>query len=151
MGLSPSQGHNNLRLYHTTPYHHNHRLDDTKHNLHILHKLQNYPHSKCSRTNSRHTQKRCTKCYSFCAERPSYLFEQCDHLHKSQPNIKNRHSDNNIFDSNERYLRKSFPLLSNLPFINSDSSIVLVNHSPFGLRDPRFGIFHHCSQSVSYF
>lgn len=152
MGLSPSQGHNNLRLYHTTPYHHNHRLDDTKHNLHILHKLQNYRNSQFSRTNSRHTKKRCcTKCHRFSAERPSYLFEQCDILHKSQPNIKIRHSDNDIFRSNERYLRKSFPLLSNLPFIDRDASIVLVNHSPFALRDPRFGIFHHSSQSVSYF
>lgn len=147
MGLSPSQGHNNLRLYHTTPYHHNHRLDDTKHNFHILHKkLQIYPKSQFSRINSVDHKR-----FKYYAERPSQLFELCDVLHKSEPNIKMRHSSNNIFQSNERYLRKSFPLLSNLPFINRDASIVLVNNSPFGLRDPRFGIFHHCSQSVSYF
>lgn len=149
MGLSPSQGHNNLRLYHTTPYHHNHRLDDTKHNLHKLHQLQNEPDTKSTRSNSRYTQRRCTKCNRFSDERLTYLFEQSDGLHKSQPNLKIRHS--NRFRANERYLRKSFPLLSNLPFIDRDASIVLVNHSPFALRDPRFGIFHHCSPSVSYF
>lgn len=42
-------------------------------------------------------------------------------------------------------------IISNLPLINVNSSIVLVNHSPFGIRDPRFGLFHHCSQSISYF
>lgn len=146
MGLSPSQGHNNLRLYHTTPYHHNHRLDDTKHNLHKLHKFQMNPNNtKCSRTNnSRHSEKRCAECFRVFAGRPTHLFENGAVLHKS-------HSDNCVFRSNERYLRKSFPLLSNLPFIDRDASIVLVNHSPFALRDPRFGLFHHCSQSVSYF
>ncbi len=155
MGLSPSQGQNNLRLYHTTPYHHNHRLDDTKHNQHILHKLQNYSNNsdKYSRNYcSRPSQKSSTKCYyRYCAKRPTYLFENCDAFHKSQPNMKICHSDNDMFRSNKRYLRKSFPLLSNLPFINRDASIVLVNHSPFALKDPRFGIFHHCSESVSYF
>lgn len=42
-------------------------------------------------------------------------------------------------------------IVSNMPLINVNSSVVMVNHSPFGLQDPRFGIFHHCSQSVSYF
>lgn len=41
--------------------------------------------------------------------------------------------------------------VSNMPLINVNSSVVMVNHSPFGLRDPRFGIFHHCSQSISYY
>lgn len=116
MGLSPSQGHNNLRLYHTTPYHHSHRLDDTIHNLHILHKLQHYP----STVN--------------CLRSPGPT-----------------RSESDIFRSNDRYMRNSFPLLSNLPFIGRDASIILVNYSPFALRDPRFGIFHHCSPSVSYF
>lgn len=153
MGLSPSQGHNNLRLYHTTPYYHSHRLDDTKHNLHILHKLQSNSNSKCSnRSNNRQSKRqRSPKNARFSAERPRYLFEQSDGLHKSQPNFNNFHSDSSVLRSNQRYLRKSFPLLSNLPFINRDTSIVMINHSPFGLRDPRFGIFHHCSQSVSYF
>lgn len=148
MGLSPSQGHNNLRLYHTTPYHHNHRLEDTKHSLHILHKLQNRSNNKFSQKYSPHTQKRCTKCYRLYTERPNHLF---DKLHKSQPNLKSRQSDNNIFCFNQRYLRKSYPILSNLPFINRDASIILVNRSPFALTDPRFGIFHHSAQSVSYF
>lgn len=150
MGLSPSQGHNNLRLYHTTPYYHSHRLDDTKHNLHFLHNLQNNSNSKCSQTNNRQSKRqRSPKSFRFSAERPRYLFE--NGLHKSQPSFRSYHSDSNLIRSNERYLRKSFPLLSNLPFINRDASIVLINHSPFGLKDPRFGIFHHCSQSVSYF
>lgn len=143
MGLSPSQGHNNLRLYHTTPYHHNHRLDDTIHNFHFLHELQNIPNTKCSRTNSRRSEIFCTKCFRFFAESPNCLFEN-----KSQPSINISHSDN---ITHERYIRKSFHLLSNLQFIDRDASIVLVDHSPFALRDPRFGIFHHCSQSVSYF
>lgn len=42
-------------------------------------------------------------------------------------------------------------IVSNMPLINVNSSVVMVNHSPFGLHDPRFGIFHHCSQSISYF
>lgn len=41
--------------------------------------------------------------------------------------------------------------VSNMPLINVNSSVLMVNHSPFGLRDPRFGIFHHCSQSISYY
>lgn len=42
-------------------------------------------------------------------------------------------------------------IISNMPLINVNSSIVMVNNSPFALRDPRFGILHHCSQSISYF
>lgn len=63
-----------------------------------------------------------------------------------------------------RYLDRSFenvrksipfsvnaPIVSNMPLTNVNSSIFLVNHSPFGLQDPRVGIFHHCAQSISYF
>lgn len=46
---------------------------------------------------------------------------------------------------------RTHTIVSNMPLINVNSSVVMVNHSPFGLRDPRFGIFHHCSQSISYF
>lgn len=54
--------------------------------------------------------------------------------------------------SNSSRLRpRKTTILSNMPLINVNSSVVMVNHSPFGLRDPRFGIFHHCSQSISYF
>lgn len=55
-------------------------------------------------------------------------------------------NDPNFMPSNE-----NAPIVSNMPLMNVNSSIFLVNHSPFGLRDPRFGIFHHCSQSISYF
>lgn len=47
--------------------------------------------------------------------------------------------------------KASREIVSNMPLMNVNSSIFMVNHSPFGLRDPRFGIFHHCSQSVSYY
>lgn len=54
--------------------------------------------------------------------------------------------------SNSSRLRpRKNTIVSNMPLINVNSSIVMVNHSPFGLRDPRFGIFHHCSQSISYY
>lgn len=42
-------------------------------------------------------------------------------------------------------------IVSNMPLINFNSSVVMVNHSPFGLREPGVGILHHCSQSISYF
>lgn len=144
MGLSPNQGHNNLRLYHTTPFHHNHRLDDTKHNLHILHKFQYRLNKRVSPPPC--PERRHKKSNKLYAERPNYLSKE-----KIKPNLKTFHSDNNIFRFSQRYLRKSFPILSNLPFINRDASIILVNYSPFALRDPRFGIFHHCPQSISYF
>lgn len=51
--------------------------------------------------------------------------------------------------SRQRHRKHS--IVSNMPLINVNSSVVMVNHSPFGLHDPRFGIFHHCSQSISYF
>lgn len=50
-----------------------------------------------------------------------------------------------------RYKSRKNSIISNMPLINVNSSVLMVNHSPFGLRDPRFGIFHHCSQSISYF
>lgn len=43
------------------------------------------------------------------------------------------------------------PIVSNMPLVDVNSSIVMVNTSPFGLRDPRVGILHHCAQSISYF
>lgn len=155
MGLSPSQGHNNLRLYHTTPYnHHSHRLDDTKHNLHFLHNLQNQftknrlSHPSTMRRRRNHSC--CATCFRFSAERPRYLFG--DERPYARSNLRVYHSERSLFRPNERHRRRqSFPLLSNLPFISRNASLVLVNHSPFALRDPRFGIFHHCSNSISYF
>lgn len=52
--------------------------------------------------------------------------------------------------SRRLHIRKH-SIISNMPLINVNSSVLMVNHSPLGLRDPRFGIFHHCSQSISYF
>lgn len=53
--------------------------------------------------------------------------------------------------NSSRHKSRKNTIISNMPLINVNSSVLMVNHSPFGLRDPRFGIFHHCSQSISYF
>lgn len=48
--------------------------------------------------------------------------------------------------------RNSIPIVSNMPVINiQNSSILLINDSPFGLRDKRFGILHHSQPSESYY
>jgi hypothetical protein len=49
------------------------------------------------------------------------------------------------------HLRKAFPIISNMPFIHLNSSLILINSSPFALTDRRFGILHHHSPSVSYY
>lgn len=84
---------------------------------------------------------------SFQLENPSasremqkYLSSNCKQSIRGSVNVRNCSS----CDVNA-------PIISNMPLVNVNSSIVLVNHSPFGLRDPRVGIFHHCSQSISYF
>jgi hypothetical protein len=46
---------------------------------------------------------------------------------------------------------KSFPVVSNLPFIHLDSSRLVVNTSPFVLSDPSFEILHHLPPSISYY
>lgn len=52
---------------------------------------------------------------------------------------------------NFKLLKEASPIVSNMPLIHVNSSIILVNTSPFGLRDPRFGILHHHSPSISYY
>lgn len=52
--------------------------------------------------------------------------------------------------ASRRHCTRKHSIISNMPLINVNSSVLMVNHSPLGLRDPRFGIFHHCSQSISY-
>lgn len=47
--------------------------------------------------------------------------------------------------------RRAFPFLSNMPFIHLNSSLILINSSPFALTDRRFGILHHHSPSISYY
>lgn len=49
------------------------------------------------------------------------------------------------------HMRKAFPIVSNMPFIHLNSSLILVNTSPFALTDPRFGILHHHAPSISYY
>lgn len=48
------------------------------------------------------------------------------------------------------HMKKSFPIVSNMPFMHVNSSLILVNSSPFALTDLRFGIFHHNATSISY-
>lgn len=49
------------------------------------------------------------------------------------------------------HMKKSVPIVSNMPFIHVNSSLILVNSSPFALTDQRFGIFHHNATSISYY
>lgn len=233
MGLPPSQGHNNLRLYHTTnyPHHHhhhhnnhNHRLNTNKH-FYTKHQQQKhfelayhqhqsrlnqyyYSHSHIddrqpSPTSSsidtilhsfdRLYETSIYKCASYPPPSsssaglnydkpnmmmvtrpvtfnpfklsPGNIANNNNRLHKSQPSFYSgisscKHSDISRNDDNDdvmlnkirpQYFHNSLPMVSNLPLINMDASMLLVNHSPFALQDPRFGILHHCSQSVSYF
>jgi hypothetical protein len=55
------------------------------------------------------------------------------------------------FSSEFREMKKSIPIVSNMPFIHLNSSVILVNTSPFSLTDRRFGILHHNSASISYY
>lgn len=51
-----------------------------------------------------------------------------------------------------KYFKNSIPIVSNMPWINiQNSSVLLINDSPFGLRDKRFGILHHMSPSETYY
>ena len=159
MGLPPSQGHNNLRLYHTTNIHHNHQHHRLNTNTHFNTKSQHFKQpafyycdalSNCnhimSMPNIAAKQKRPT----------SLLNSSCltirDRLHNKK-NISisqyfNYHPKSHIYN-NPRYA-SNLSMISNMPLINMDYSMVVVNDSPFALRDSRFGILHHCSQSISY-
>lgn len=51
-----------------------------------------------------------------------------------------------------QYFKNSTPIVSNMPLINiQNSSILLINDSPFGLRDRRFGLLHHLQPSETYY
>lgn len=51
-----------------------------------------------------------------------------------------------------QYFKNSTPIVSNMPLINiQNSSILLINDSPFGLRDKRFGLLHHLQPSETYY
>jgi hypothetical protein len=69
------------------------------------------------------------------ATRPKHLFRS--NVHKSSLPLAQ--------------MRKALPVVSNMPFIHLDTSLVLINSSPFALTDPRFGILHHQASSLSYF
>lgn len=47
-------------------------------------------------------------------------------------------------------LKRSMPIISNMPWVNSNMSAILINSSPFALTDRRFGILHHCYSSKPY-
>lgn len=230
MGLPPSQGHNNLRLYHTTNYptqHHNHRLYTNKHlyqqqkqqqfikqqpyqeyqqqlllqqqqqqqqlkKYHDQHFNQSYlqyyhPPYRYQRNDLYNKYSSFPRLRTGChqhhnmydddviiktnlpqpqskkmqlppASRPNTLFRHNNRLHKSQPLLHNTRTTKNtnpligaISLSTRKLLRNSYPIISNMPLINRNSSLILINHSPFALRDPRFGILHHCAQSSSYY
>lgn len=61
-----------------------------------------------------------------------------------------QHSQKIIMKNRLKFMKKSQPIISNMPFINFNSSLILVNTSPFALSDPRFGILHHDSPSLPY-
>lgn len=86
--------------------------------------------------------------------KPPTSFNSNQNHNKLKNEFYRKKSDKNFTslnrpESNQSHRKTS--IVSNMPLINVNSSVVLLNHSPFGLRDPRFGIFHHCSQSISYF
>lgn len=176
MGFPPSQGHNNLRLYHTANFHHQHNTHrlDTKHIQHSR-RLNQYHYrinalkllTEKSRLYSAHSNvhyQSTPNCidtnnsfdrssrYSIPkSSRPTSLFKHGRgiRLHRSQPAFGSIRSGSSA--SRRKFSRYNLPMLSNFPLIDDSTSILLVNHSPFGLRDPRFGILHHCSESISYF
>lgn len=97
--------------------------------------------------------------------RPTYLYKSNNNRLNTKLNSTSssaslhRHKDyNNKIIKSVRFrtdydytkLRNSVPIISNLPLINVNSSIVVFNRSPFGLSDKRFGILHHSSPSFSY-
>lgn len=219
MGLPPSQGHNNLRLYHTTNYpHHNHRLYTNKHlyqqhehqqqqqqhfiqpqqmpqqelpqphAFKIYHRLDSLrnkfasypPRARATAVNDTGTAAAPSVSMSSArpADRPNSLFKlrnnHSNRLHKSHSFLNNavdssfhyladtstsrplvaavrRSSAASLVAAKRRYWRASFPMLSHMPLIDRNAELLLVNHSPFALRDPRFGILHHNALSSSYF
>lgn len=77
-------------------------------------------------------------------ERKKRSFSNEQQRYRRNENFRNANISNSISSN------ANTSIVSNIPSINVNSSTGLVN-SPFGLRDPCVGIFHHCSQSISYF
>lgn len=75
-------------------------------------------------------------------------------VHKSSlslPLKSSTHSSSKIHKQRLSNIKKAFPIISNMPFIHLNSSVILINTSPFALSDRRFGILHHHSPSLSYY
>lgn len=72
-------------------------------------------------------------------------------MHKQQrPRDKFIMGSRSLTYQQRQDLKNSCPIISHMPFINLNSSVFVMNTSPFGLTDPRFGILHHFSPSRSY-
>lgn len=75
-------------------------------------------------------------------------------VHRKPKLVQFARQDINIQSNINRiqYFKNSIPIVSNMPLINiQNSSILLINDSPFGLRDKRFGILHHLQPSETYY
>lgn len=85
----------------------------------------------------------------------SYMHQDRLHIKRQRPmcssSFRSSYVTNPGHKQNLTALRKALPIVSNMPLIHVNSSLILVNASPFGLRDPRFGILHHHPPSISYF
>lgn len=180
MGLPPAQGHNNLRLYSTTNSLPKYRLDTT-HNNHtrkptqLFRSNQMHPsipsfanrihafslspptptiHRQWStKRNNKKRSHKLSRASSNTYQRPSTFSLERNPSRKinrfsatSKSSVENTASSLSNFSPSDVNAPK---IVSNLPLINS--SVLVVNNSPFGLRDPQVGILHHCSQSISYF
>ena len=78
-------------------------------------------------------------------ERPQNLFKVHNNSISSMPLLSK------LQKRKLGHMKKSVPIVSNMPFIHVNSSLILGNSSPFALTDQRFGILHHNATSISYF
>lgn len=122
--------------------------------------LDSYPHRSLSYMHSPHyTSVNAFATAAAAAASSSIEFNNRPHIFGKKVRMKVQPKLNLLSHTKERrqqnarttYPSRRHTIVSNMPLINVNSSVVMVNHSPFGLQDPRFGIFHHCSQSISYF
>lgn len=84
-----------------------------------------------------------------CSMELKHLFwhQKAPNVHKHSLPMKNATTPLTL---TQQDLRQAFPIVSNMPFIHQNSSLLLINSSPFALTDSRFGIFHHHQPSISY-
>lgn len=95
-----------------------------------------------------------TQHVNYRAPRPKSILKlKKSRVNISKPYLLTRHhilpktQESSINDA----LKRSIPIISNMPWINSNFSAILINTSPFALTDRRFGILHHGNSSKSYF